>query len=121
MVLNGEGRSIVKLQSLDDAIIERIMANLTGPIDGLEISFYGRFYGESMVVRGNFHSIANSIHHRLIDSAMAKPKLVSVKTQSATEELVTKTDSEERHLIIERTSHCCNDVNHGRRISRAVG
>src|SRR5919197_5416516 len=129
VVLDGGPGDIPKHESLDGAVVEVEVGELSGPELGLPpdrlVALDPRLTPraldrEAVVLRGDLDPPRLQVLDRVVGAAVAKGKLEGVKADRAAEELVAEADPDHWPLA-DHLPHGLDDVAEGRGITGAVG
>ena len=106
MVLHGQQRLIRMSEALDRAVIQIDVREFQA--DGFQAL---RRDGETMILRGDFHSLGQQVLDRMIVSVMAEFQLDRLGAQRQRQELVSQADAEYGHAagdFSQRRAHVIN-------------
>src|SRR5262249_14142323 len=97
-VLHREERHALPSQTFYGAVVEIHVREFGAAFQGIAV------HSESMILRGDFHLLRPEIHHGVVRAVMPEIQFVGRATQSESQDLMTKTNSENRLL----SEHRCD-------------
>ena len=119
MVLDAEHRSLSMDQTLHRSVIEIEVgqAEVRSTRDFLVLT---RKDGKPVVLRRDLDRVAIEVAHGVVRPVVAKRKLVGLRSERPSDQLVAQTDSEDRNAPFGQTEYGPLRLLHGRGIARAV-